>query len=70
MHFLGDGKVGHEVIGRGPVPVPLVGRGEDHVPGPHRDDIATLRLDQAVTFGDVEGLAERAVSARPSERPG
>src|SRR5215204_1712352 len=54
---LRDREVGHSLVGRGAVPVPLVGRCVDRVAATHRDDGRTARLDEALAFGDVEGLA-------------
>ena len=52
----GDGKVGHEVIGRGTVPVPLPWRGLDGVAGSYLCHICVAGLDKAAPFSHVQGL--------------
>jgi len=52
----GDGQVGHEVAGRGAVPVPFAGRGADDVAGADFPGLAAAWLVEAVAFADVEGL--------------
>src|SRR5438034_5789412 len=56
---LPDGQVGHELVRRRTVPVPLAGRRLDCVARPNLDDLAASRLDSAKAFGDVQGLAHR-----------
>jgi MmyB-like transcription regulator ligand binding domain len=51
---LGDGQVGHEVIGPGAVPVLFAVGREDDIARAEFDDLVSARLDQA--FGDVQGL--------------
>jgi hypothetical protein len=53
----GDGKVRHEVIGRGTVSVPLTLRGVDGVAGSHLSHICAAGLDPAVPFSHIQGLA-------------
>src|SRR5215217_7172874 len=54
----GDGEMGHVVVGGGAVPVPPIrGRGDD-VAGADLLDGAAAGLDQALAFGDVQGLAD------------
>jgi D-arabinose 1-dehydrogenase-like Zn-dependent alcohol dehydrogenase len=50
------GQVGHKVIGRGTVPVPLAGRSPDGVPRTHDDDVSAAGLDQPDALDDVQGL--------------
>ena len=51
-----DGRVGHEVVGCGAVPVPFAGRGTDDVAGADFIDLSAAWLVEAVAFGDAEGL--------------
>src|SRR5947209_13807878 len=51
--------MGHEVVGCGAVPVPLVRGRVDDVARTDVDDVATAGLHAAVALGDVEALAER-----------
>jgi hypothetical protein len=53
---LGDGDVGHEVLGGGAVPVLFAIGCIDHVAGAYLDGGSTARLHEAPTFGDAEGL--------------
>jgi hypothetical protein len=53
---LSDGQVRHEVIGRGAVPVFLVVGCEDDIAGIKFDDVLPAHLDQAMAFGDIQGL--------------
>src|SRR5439155_10188246 len=55
---LRHGEVGHEVVGCGAVPVPLVSGCVDHVAGTDVDDVAAPGLHTAYALGDVERLAE------------
>ena len=50
--------MGHEVAGRGAVPVPLVRRRVDDVAGADLSDAAAAGLHETPAFGDVEGLPE------------
>src|SRR6266550_2290228 len=54
----GDGEVGHEVVGRGAVPVLLVVGCVDDIAGADLDGVAAAGLYEPGSFGDVEGLAE------------
>ncbi len=54
-----DGQVDHQPVGRGPVPVFLVGIEEDAVAGSDDLDWTTASLAQADTFGDEHRLAQR-----------
>src|SRR6266511_2843443 len=55
---LPDGEVGHEVVGRSAVPVPLAGRCVDRVPGSDLDDFAAAGLDAPDTLGHVDRLTD------------
>src|SRR5262245_46537039 len=55
---LGDGQVGHEVAGRGAVPVPLICRRVDDVAGADLGDVAAAGLDEPSPLGDVQGLPD------------
>src|SRR5215211_7082708 len=55
---LGDGQMGHVVVGGGTVPVPLVGGRGDDVTGPDLLDGAAAGLHQPLAVGDVQGLAD------------
>src|SRR6266567_8761629 len=55
----GQGEVGHEVVGCGAVPVPLLRGCVDDVAGTDADDAAAAGLHKSCSFGDIEGLAER-----------
>ncbi len=54
---LDDGRAGHEVAGRGAVPVPSAGRGADDVAGAGFLDLAAAWLAEAGACGDAGGLA-------------
>lgn len=56
---LADGKVGHEAVGCGAVPMPLVGGGEDDLSGPQWGDGLSAGLDPSLAFGHIESLANR-----------
>ena len=53
---LGDGQMGHEVLGTGTVPVLFAVRGEHDITGTEFDDLLTSGLDPAAPLGDVEGV--------------
>src|SRR5438445_11582404 len=64
----GHGEVGHEVVGCGAVPVPLVRGGVDDITSADTDDVAAPGLHESSSLGDVQGLAESVVvpgCARP-----
>src|SRR6186997_165213 len=48
---LGEREVGHEVVGRGAVPVPLAGWGDDHVAGTDADERPAAGLDESFALG-------------------
>src|SRR4029453_10423826 len=52
----GDGKVGHEVVGGGTVPVPLPRRGVDGVARSDLGDVGAAGLDKAVPLSHVQSL--------------
>src|SRR3954451_10134815 len=54
-----EGEVDHEAVGRGAVPVVLVGLEEDTVAGADDLDGAAAPLDAPDALGDVDGLPER-----------
>jgi hypothetical protein len=62
----GDGQVGHEVVGCGAVPVPLVGGRVDDVTGADLLDVTAAGLDETLAFGDVEGLPDGVLVYRVS----
>ena len=55
----GECEVRHEMVGRGAVPVPLAGWGDDDVASSDADEWSAAGLDEAFTFGHAEGLTER-----------
>ncbi len=55
---LGHREMGHEVIRRRAVPVPLVRSGEDDVAGTNGVDPVTAGLDESLSLGDVQRLTE------------
>jgi len=63
---LGNGQMRHEVVGCGAMPMPLIGRRVDNVACADLDDLTTPGLDEALSLGDIEGLADRVgVPSRP-----
>jgi hypothetical protein len=52
----GDGEVGHEVIRCGAMPVLFAVGREDDISGVEFDDLLPVHLNEAVAFGDVQGL--------------
>ena len=59
--------MGHEVVRCGAVPMPLVGRRLDNVARADLDELTAPGLDEALSFGDIEGLAD---GVRMPGRPG
>src|SRR5438132_12685945 len=55
---LPDREMGHEVVGRGAVPVPLAGRSVDRVARADLQDLAAAGLNASQAFGDVYRLAD------------
>jgi hypothetical protein len=53
----GDGEVGHEVVGGGAVPVPLVGGRAHDLAGVDGDDGLATGLNESFALGHVEGLS-------------
>src|SRR5215216_4871682 len=54
----GDGQMGHEVVGCGAMPVPLVRRRGDQVTGADLLDGAAAGLHQPPAVGDIQGLPD------------
>src|SRR4051812_50218898 len=54
----GEREMCHEVVGRGAVPVPFAGWGDDDVAGSDAQEWSATRLDEAFAFGDAESLSE------------
>src|SRR6266516_4984517 len=54
-----DREMGHQVVGRRAMPVPLPRPDHDRVTRPHLTDRAVLALDPADALDDVQHLAER-----------
>jgi hypothetical protein len=61
---LADGEVGHEVAGRGAVPVPFAPGGDDDVAGVDGQDRPAAELSTALAFGDVVQGQSNALMAR------
>ena len=55
----GQREMGHEMVGCGAVPVPLVARRGDHIAGADREDGPAAGLHAPFAFGHVERLADR-----------